>query len=47
MQQMELSVGFKKMVDKTLKETAVMVSFFKKNSSLRLNTEESRFNSSL
>jgi hypothetical protein len=46
LQQMELSTGFKKMVDKTLKETAIMVSFFKKAPSHRLNTE-SRMRASL
>jgi hypothetical protein len=39
MQQMELSVGFKNMVDKTLKESAVMVSFFKRSVSNRVNIE--------
>jgi hypothetical protein len=39
-------VGFKKMVDKTLKESAVMVSFFKRNYP-RLQTEESRMHGSV
>ena len=30
------------MVDKTLKESAVMVSFFKKNNQIRLKTEEEK-----
>jgi|688.fasta_scaffold818547_2 hypothetical protein len=34
------------MVDKTLKESALMVSFFKRNYTHRIQTEESRLNGS-
>jgi hypothetical protein len=39
---METSTGFKKIVEKTLKENAVMISFFKKPLRLVTELKESR-----
>ena len=47
LQQMEVSTGFQKMVDKSLKENNVVVSFFKKGMTARIPREIDRFNMSL